>query len=362
LILHKRIKDKGALAWTVFVVVVLLVWLTPNFTARVLSGRPESFFALWAFCALAVEGITGVIAWTIAGMLLSTWYWFYWIYAPAALLLLAHEGATFRAMRWRIGAGLAVVLVGLAFWLSVSHGDYLGWFVHLREALHNRIASVGENEGLIMGLATPAAMGLAAIGLVVASARNGAVLRASEKYTLVILALLAAWYASPNMTRYTVSVVSLAAAAVVVLAAARWSTQDISKPWSVGAAFGAVGLFLWAALVLGAGTRDLQDLSIPGAKPGQKVLTWFSRSTYNAVYLNPDLRIAPAFEVGFSARDVQQQSLNLGHGKVDCVWLGKNKVNWVIAPPARIDAAQWGQCLALVKTDKDGTSVWRFGR
>jgi hypothetical protein len=358
LVLRRQVVAAGTRAWMVFIAVTLLVWLVPNFTARVLSGRPESFFALWAFCALAAEDLAGVVIWVLAGMLLSTWYWFFWIYTPAAVLLLAPRGWERRALVLRAAAAGSVLVVGMTFWFIASKGHYIGWFLHLREALHNRIASVGENEGLIMGLATPPVAVLMAFGLTAAAVKTS--VGASARYTLVMLALLAAWFALPNMTRYTDSVVSLVAAGVVLLAARKWPADTLDGPWKTGAAVGIIGGFLWAVLILGTGSRPLENLALPQASPGQKVLTWFSRSTYDAGYLNPTLRIAPSFEVGFSPRDVQQQSLNLGLGKVDCDWLARHDVTWVIAPAAPIDAAQWQRCLSLVKTDNDGTSVWRL--
>lgn len=357
LVLRKQVAGAGDRAWAAFLAVTLMVWLVPNFTARILSGRPESFFALWAFCALAAESLSAVVLWVAVGMLLSTWYWFFWIYLPAAALLLAPMGWDRHALKWRAAAAGGVLLAGTTFWLFVSHGHYIGWFFHLREALHQRIASVGENEGLIMGLATPSVAGLIALGLCAAGTPK--TVTRSVRYTLWMLALLCAWFSLPNMTRYADSVVSLGAAAVVLLAASKWPTENLQAPWKTAGAVSLVGLFIWTVLILATGSRPLEDLSLPGATPGQKVLTWFSRSTYDAAYLNPSLRVAPSFEVGFSPKDVQQKSLNLGLGKVDCDWLARHDVAWVIAPAAPIQARQWERCLSLVKTDKDGTSVWR---
>jgi len=356
LILRQITRQAGSLVWMTGVACVMLVWLTPNFTSRVLSGRPESFFALWALCAVAVESVPGVILWVAAGFMLSTWYWFFWIYAPAAALLLWRQGWSAQAWRTRLLAGGVVLLCGAVFWLVVSKVDYLGWFWHLKSALHNRIGSVGENEILLMGLLSPAFMGLSAIGF--AAGISHRTLKHSEIYVLAILAILCAWFALPNMVRYTDSVTSLMSVAIIILASSAWENRVAHPPWGAAAAAGIIGTFIWTALTLGTGSRPLMDLHLDGAKPGEKVLTWYSRSTYDTLYLNPTLRVAPGFEVGFSRQDVQRQSFNLGKGKVDCNWIEREGVSWVIAPPADIDVARWNACLRLVRTLKDGSSVW----
>ena len=356
-VLKRLLRSESALPWLAWAGAILLLWLTPDFTGRVLSGRPESFFALWAFCALAVDGGVGMALWILCGLALSTTYWFFWIYLPAALLMFPSWGWQARAWPRRIGSGLVIFVFGLTFWWIASHGQYVGWFLHLQAALKTRIASVGENERLILGAATPAVLALFAIGM----AAGAAPVRLSrdDRYVVTALSAVAAWFALPDMVRYMDSILPLAAAAVVLLADRKWARADLPPRWTASVALLLIGAFIWTAMVLGTGARPLERLRIPNALPGQRVLTWFGRDSYDAVYLNPDLRIAPGFEVGFSRKDVQQASMDLGEGRIDCDWLRRNAVSWVIGPSAPIDATKWAICLRLERVTRDGTAVWR---
>lgn len=363
-----------------FIAIVLSLWLNPNFLLRVTLGRPEAFFALWALSAVLVRGQAGLALWFASGLALSTGYWFFWIYAPSALLLWPHLPWTWANFRRRFLIGLIWGLSGMVFWVVVSHGHILDWFWHLHVAIGQRVAPVGENSGLSLGLIFSPFMTGIGIAVWLASGMSASkenerqavqetpeqqagsrpALSRPQKGLLISLGLLCAWFALPNMVRYIDSVSSLGMLAVWVVGANLLAHVKTSPRIRSIAGALCVLILIGGGIKLGTGSKPLLDLTLPGARPGDKVLTFFSQDTYDTLYLNPQVRVAPAFELGFTRKDVQQASVDLMKGHVSCAWLRTNKVDWVIAPQgAPIEAQQWERCLSLVRV-ASGASVWKL--
>jgi hypothetical protein len=353
-----RAVEKSPEHVALFVVLVLSFWFAPDVLLRMISGRPEIFFALWALSALCVRGRARLLAWMAVGMVMTTWYWFFWIYVPATLLLWPERGVALKAFRDRAFVGASILTVGLAFWAIVSGGHYGEWFLHLHQALNARELQVGENAGLAAGLIVAPGLTVLIAGLTLA-AQNGVGLSSRERYTVLVLAALCAWFALPNMVRYMDSIASLGVAGLWIVGARlldRYPPNPALRPlWAALC----IVVLLWGGITLGAGSRHLADLTLPGAQPGDRVLTFFSADTYDTLYLNPQVRVAPAFELGFSRPDVQRASANLARGQVSCAWLENNRVRWVIAPAqGTFEAKDWTPCLSLVKV-VHGKTVWR---
>jgi hypothetical protein len=358
-VLRKARKPCNDLQMALFIGIVLATWLTPTFTERILSGRPEAFFALWALCALSVETLAQAIIWSIFGIALSSWYWFFWIYVPAAVLLFPARGWSLRAFVYRSAAATVILVCGFSFWWVASKGEYVQWFFHLHEAMRNRVIPVAENAGLGLAMITPLIV-LIVGGAILAPRQSGPWLWSNERYAPLVLVALCAWFALPNMVRYIDSVASLGLAAVWIVIADKSRDVEVPKRWMGVIAFACVTWLIWGGITMGTAQKPLQNLTLNDARPGDRVLTFFSPSTYDAVYENTQIKVAPAFELGFSDRDVQMASVNLMRGKVDCNWLRSHDVRWVVAPAhAEIDAKDWGLCLDLYRLDK-GVSIWKL--
>jgi hypothetical protein len=347
-----------------FVGVILAAWLSPDFSQRMLSGRPESFFALWALMAVTVESAAAAVAWVVTGIFLATWYWFFWIYVPAAILLFPSLGWTRQGFIRRAVAGAVVLGCGAAFWWVASGGAYLGWFWHLREAMHNRAVHIAENAGLGLGLFSPfLLLVVGAVWVLVSqpvehAASTPSQITTPRRYAPVALLLLAAWFALPNMIRYMDSVISLGLAALWVAGSDALRATQTSPRWRAFLALSCVVGVIWMGMTLGMGGRRMPDLRLPHAQPGDRVLTFFSPDTYDVLYQNPGAKVAPAFEVGFSRQDIQRASSDLREGKVSCAWLQKNKVNWVVFPQTALIDPAHSPCLTLSRV-ATGRSVWR---
>lgn len=349
----------------VLLIVILcgFVWATPEFVDRVRSGRPEAFASLWAICALAISRRRGLLLWGLLGVPVLASYWLACVYVPAVMLAA-------RPLREKAAAGAALLLFAVCFWWWAMDGRAIQWWHHVASGVAARIDSVGENApfGVIM-------LGLGGLMLVVASSaavaaddlRPRPTLRSPQDLwrfaadalrspSFLLLAVLA-WFLLPNMVRY-VDVVAPIMAAAVARRASRAMPKDLYGPVLAGACALAIASVALAAIAAAA-PKPLPDLRLPQANPGDRVLTVFSQDTYAALYLNPQVSVAPAFELGFSRRDVQQASLDLMRGRVDCAWLIANEVAWVISPPSAWNPVERAQCLDLVRSTPAGATIWR---
>lgn len=356
-------RDMSAVLLAVFL--CGLVWAMPEFVGRVRSGRPEAFASLWALCALIVRSRRGLVLWTLAGLAVAASYWLACVYVPAVLLAR-------RSLRARVIAALAIPAFSVTFWWWAMDGQMLAWWKAVSLGVANRIDGVGENSPFGILMLSGAGVLLLTTALVAVALRDGAASAAAThssppardlwrawvlKETTLAFAVLA-WFAAPNMVRY-VDVVVPIMAALIMRHAAPLLSADLSIAARLAASALALGATIAAASAAGSPDR-LPDLRIPDAKPGERVLTVFSRSTYAAIYQNPYLQVAPAFELGFSTQEVQKASYDLMKGRISCEWLCANGVHWVIAPPAPWSAADFGQCLDLVRADASGSTIWRM--
>ena len=209
---------------------VLLTLLMPGMTTRIMQGRPEIWFPVWALSALVLENWI----WFCIGLLLAPLYWLAPVYAAGALLLRSshrHAGQALAplardAMRhggdddpwcarllW--GAGYAVVASLIWFWLS--GGLWLSGLTSLVASSHDRIGAVSETETIWKVIACSSAALWAVLAWV---HRDG--FRATlgkDRGLLLVLAI----FLLPNMVRYTSMVSPL-----LVLLLARATLRSIN--------------------------------------------------------------------------------------------------------------------------------------
>ncbi|MBU2818365.1 hypothetical protein HF282_12875 [Acidithiobacillus ferrooxidans] len=320
--------------WTALL--ILLVWLQPEFIERVVSGRPESFMALWAFSALAMDTPLLVVIWAILGAFLMPSYWLAGVYIPAALLL---PGRGLKS-RLLIGAGVAAIFMG--FWGWYTDLRWPIWLLELHTEMGLRQEAVAENMGMALAMYAPAML-----VAIVAFWRFRDGLRTVSPWIWAVIA----WFLLPDMIRYLDIIAALVSAALATAIAADREHAQLDGNWP-GLFAVLAGLFWVVGQVP---HTELNAVHIAGYRPGQRVLTAFGPLTYDAIYENPGIRVAPAMELGATEISVQRASMALQRGRVSCSVLARYHVAYVIenslrgTPPA---------CLGLLSMD-GATRVWR---
>jgi hypothetical protein len=307
---------------------LLLCLLLPGVTSRVMQGRPESWFSVFALSALVLPPRV----WIILGFLLVPFYWLAPVYAGAAVLLSA-------SWRERIVLGAVYAAGSALVWLVLSNGGWPGSFVLLVQDMRNRVAEVMENGAAVTLVA---GTGSAVYAYVLYRCRHGVRWREDADLWIAIC-----WFLLPNMSRYT-SVVAPLALVLLARAVRRAAPAGPLDPLPVR-----VGI-VWATLVLlpqafaGHGAPNPDFLA--RARAGDRVLAAFDFSMYRSAFAAAPrgVSLAPAMEVGASDPVLQQMALDLAEGRLRCRLLEDWQISWVVeqslkgAPP---------DCLTLDSTD-----------
>jgi len=316
---------------------LLLTLLMPGMTTRIMQGRPEIWFSVWALSALVLEGWL----WCAIGLLLAPLYWLAPIYAAGALLLRTHSD---RPWRTRLLWGAAYVAVSAALWWWLSDGRWLNGLSLLVTSGHDRIGSVSETDTVWTLMA---ASGAALWAWLAWRYRRGFDLQADRDLWLVLVIFLI-----PDMVRYT-SMVSPLLVLLLARASVRIESCGACGQGRVPAA-GVRLLLTWACIFLLPLGFDGSAAPAPGflahVQPGDRVLAPFSPALYRSLFVAVPrgALVAPAMEVGMTTHAVQQMALDLARGQVDCAALYQHHVRWVV------ESAHTGAvppCLRLDSTD-----------
>ncbi|OFC62018.1 hypothetical protein BAE30_03175 [Acidithiobacillus caldus] len=320
-------------AWSALL--TILVWLQPEFIERVVSGRPESIMALWAFAALAADTPWLVAIWAIGGAFLMPSYWLAGVYIPAVLLLPRLRLST------RLVVGVCLSVVFVAFWGIYSDWRWPFWLLELHKEIGLRQEAVAENLGLSLAIYAPAFL----IALLLFWRFHDGLRRVSWELWAVLT-----WFLIPDMIRY---VDILAVILSVILARSMAAMPDalaLDQNWP--GAFAVLAAVFWMQGQVS--PSQLSDVHIAGYRPGQKVLTVFGPLTYDTLYENPGIRLAPAMELGATAIPVQKASVALQNGKVSCAFLNRYHVSYIVEDTLQGTPKS---CLKLLSVSK-GVRVW----
>ena len=320
---------------------LLLTLLMPGMTTRIVQGRPEIWFSVWALSALVLDGWL----WCAIGLLLAPLYWLAPVYAVGALLLRTHSDRPWRArLLW--GAGYAAIASVL--WLWLSGGLWLTGLSALMTSGHDRIGSVAETDTVWTMMAGSGAVLWAWLAW---RYRRGFDLRFDRDLLLVLAIFLL-----PDMVRYTSMVSPLLvlllarASAFVSLRAHRGGTTASSAVPAAGIRL----LLTWGCIFLlplgFAGSAAPAPGFLAHVRPGDRVLAPFSPTLYRSLFaaVPRGAMMAPAMEVGMTTHAVQQMALDLADGRIHCAALHRHHVRWVV------ESAHTGAvppCLRLDSTD-----------
>lgn len=314
---------------------VLLTLLMPGLSTRIVQGRPEIWFSVWALSALVLDA--GL--WFVLGLMLAPLYWLAPVYAAGALLL--HPGDQGFPWRAKLAWGAGYALLASLIWWWLSGGHWISGFTELLTSSHDRIGTVSETETVWTLMAVSSA-GLWA--LLAYRYRRGLDWQADLDLLLVLTIFLI-----PDMVRYTSMVSPL-----LVLLLARAGLREHRFGEAMARAPVIRGLLTWACifvLPLGfAGRRAPAAGFLAHVQPGDRVLAPFSPTLYRSLFaaVPRGAVVAPAMEVGMTTPAVQQLSLELAAGTVDCAALRAHHVRWVV------ESAHQGTpppCLRLDSTD-----------
>jgi len=293
----------------VFALIILALILRCGLPMRAVGARCEAFFALLVPLALIVRPWV----WVVAGVAMAPLYWLAPIYAPAALLLKA-------PLRVRVLAASLYVAASCAIWLAFTDGNWLGWLVQTQAWVGNRIggpASVSENAPVFQALGYPAVVML--IGIFSLLASRGALRK--DDWPLGAVAL---WFLLPDMIRY----IPLVMTVVGIWVARMVERQPMSIESNRAACWIVAPLAAWY-LVHGAnfaGSTE-PDFHLP---PGARVFSEPATSFFKLVYSSRGIELAPSFEPGADARDIQSAVLGImSKGEVSCEFLKKYRFDFL---------------------------------
>jgi hypothetical protein len=364
-ILRQFTSQPRSVAFALTTILAAVTWMIPGITERVASARPEDFFALWDLSVFLVRSKRGAVIWAAAGLLMLPTYWIAFAYLPAALLLPASR-------RFRISVLAVLSTVFLLFWETYSNGQWLPWLWSLHTDINMRVAGVAENQpaGLLLFKIAPMMLFIMVIIIVYQSnfpqprerlhwrdLLNAVIPEKSESVStsIALPTLLFAWFLLPDMIRYVDSLGPIAAV-IIARILNTINPQALKRLRPTANATALALLFLLTNNTFH--PSPMSNLHIPGYRPGQKVLTYFSAATYDALYENPGIRVAPAMELGMTRRKIQRAGLDLARGQVNCWDLVHWHVSWVASPKMTWADNSAPKCLSMVRLDKSGMSLW----
>lgn len=297
---------------------------------RAISGRAESLFFAWSIAAFWMPAPI----WLAMGIVMSPLYWLSWIYAPAALLLRG-------SMQQRFAYVAVYVLVAVSTWLVVTGGEYLRMFELTSKWLGDRQANVGENVTMLTGLAfSPSALLLIIVATVLLVARKGV----RQEWPI---ALVAAWFALPDMLRYVPVIATIAAVWIMGALTRDRVRADVNTILLI---FLIPLALMLARSVPGGGMDSLPQFKVP---TGSVVFGGLNEGLYATIHHNRGIHPTPAFELGATDPEIQKAARQLSaRGEFDCSILRFYPIDYVLENRFRTVPA----CLSLDQVQ----GVWRL--
>lgn len=330
----------NALAWAVTGILVSLIWADGGFVSRMIQARPENLGALLVLFAFLASGFWLTALWTLTATLFVPMYWLSAVYIPGALLLDIPG-----RKRFLVFGGLSLEF--LVVWVSGLQGNWWGWFTGMPIAIAHRVVGISENEPLWHFLLGSNIWLFIALAILVT--QTPAIKARQWRF---IFFLLVIWYALPDMVRYIDDILPLVVLLIAV--SLRPIPESLRKPIFLLAP---VAIFFLATSSIH--TSSMADMKIPGAKPGQRVLTTLGPAEYWALYQNPELKFAPACELGYTKKAIQEAGLGLYTGKTTCKTLYQYRVSWVVGKGLDWKPNTLGKCLRLIRMNAHGYGIWK---
>lgn len=348
-------------AVTIAVFFSVLVWLLPAFTGRMISGRPEDDLALWsaAVFLLSQKHARYQLLWLLFGFLSVPMYWLSCVYFPVVFLMPT-------SFRHRMAAFLSLCVSFVVFWGVYSRMHWPLWLLSLHTDIGDRVVGVAEDLSavpLIMSLSGALLLIAALTFLLLHSRRKSAAFPfsfqqvLSKNIPISAIAIIFSWLLIPDMIRY---VDVLGPFAGVMLSKYMNQIPQLRSISSEYRPHFTIASLVLSVVLVGNTFHHapMPNVHIPHYAPGEKVLTYFSAATYDALYENPGIRVAPAMELGMTTKAIQKASFDLGKGHFDCRQYAQWHVHWLVMPKTAWSSSH-PSCVHLYRLDPNGMSVWR---
>lgn len=326
----KLSKDKYVL------LTILLITLLNNFTMlRLVLARPEMIFTCWIVWGILIKITNNIrykFIWLIIGFCLVPTYWLAFFYTPAIFFIMDKK-------RNKIIMSLFFICANCIFWQYYSHNIWFQSFLDLPTLYHNRIAVVGENKSIFMWFLTPITSITAVLyGYSYRNEINNILneLFIDRNYKILnirsiikfifnndltsICIMLILCFASLNMIRYS----ALISVLFCILCALRMQKEVKQLPGYVK--YIALCLAIFMPLSVDCYT------TIPKFNlPANSIVLGTNQSNYYVPFYSPEIKIAPAMEIGANTSDIQliMKSIDID-GTVSCAELQRHKFNFVV--------------------------------
>ena len=319
---------------------LLMMLLFNNFAMlRLILARPEMIFTCWVLWGLAFKSRAQVkVLWFALGLLLIPCYWLSFFYIPAVF-------AIFNRPKAKILLSLSYLVISVCFWQSYSHGLWLSSVLDLPALNHNRLATIGENKTILIMLLSPVTSIAAIIYLflhndklkdvisympnlnvnVIHRTKFIAIIRTlyailTSNSLLTATRILFGYFVLFNMIRYAAI---LSALFVIIIsysiAKVRLRISPIHKY-----------IVLCVCIYLPLGVENYK-LIPKFVLPQNSIVLGTSQSNYYVPFYSPNLKIAPALEIGANEQGVQQimKSIEV-EGSVSCTELKKYHFEFLV--------------------------------
>ncbi len=298
---------------------IIICGVVSSTIGRIIIGRPEMWFTIWAISALGVfyRGRTSKIVWIIMGLIMVPLYWLALLYTPFTILV-------FRSKLKSILLFLTFVIVNITFWQMYSNGLWIHNFELLKLCFANRIPTllVAENESAYYILTMPLFIVILYLSLIKlkginlkARVKTLSVNYILDSYALKLIIVISFYLFFINMVRY-IGVLSF-----LFLALGFNIFNDLIKDFNIPEIPRNI-IYLVLAMVMVQNVKGSTsiidgDYHIPR---DSKVLVLMRDGVYAIPYFNKSpIQIVPSMEIGGNKQWVQKILVTaLDNGVVNC--------------------------------------------
>lgn len=280
---------------------------------RLQLGRPEIIFTGLVFAACFLRRGW----WLTLFAVTAPAYAFSPIYAAACLLLGSSQEPPIRRVALNLSIGIAAVLSAATFWFAYTGGEYIKVYSLLSTVLDVQSSKkiwVGELLPIVSVMSAPISIFILGGFFAVIWKRAGSLgARPDARLQVLLLLVLAFYFALPNYVRYTPIIWSL-----FILAGLHAIGDEL--PPAAPASWLWIGTTLFVALSITPRGEPIapETLSAMRVPAGSRVLAPFNRSSYIAIAANPDAIVTPIFDISAVTEPARSVVLALGDGKFSC--------------------------------------------
>ncbi len=345
-------------------ITILLMLLLNNFTTlRFVLGRPEMIFSCWVLWGIVAKNSSiAKVCWFIVGLILIPTYWLAVFYVPAVFF-------TFNKKYTKLAFTVVYIVINFIFWQYYSHWQWFNSISDLHKMFLNRLAVVGENKTIFIMLLSPVtSMGvlyyvylrLDKFNIILGKSKSlkiDTVFTALRKSFSTILSyvfsnslnsifiLLLVFFCSFNMIRYS----AIVSAFFVFILALELNRHNIKISQLLRYTLLCLAIYLPMSVN--------SYLMIPKfILPVNSTVLGTSQSNYYVPFYSPNIKIAPAMEVGANTQDIQLMMKSIDvDGSVSCAMLKKYHFEYLVER----NLTKIPNCLEIYQIQK-GWRAWKI--